>query len=48
MRPVEIGEAGADTISVLSGIQAGEVIVSAGTSAMMPGLAVRPVNKVGE
>lgn len=48
MRPVEIGEASADTVSVLSGVQAGELIVSAGTSAMMPGLTVRPVNKVGE
>ncbi|PWQ99587.1 efflux RND transporter periplasmic adaptor subunit [Leucothrix arctica] len=48
LRHVEVSEASANSIRVLSGIEVGELVVSAGVSSMITGLEVRPVNKIGD
>lgn len=47
MRKVELGTVGTTGIAVLSGVSVGDVVVSAGLSAMIVGLKVRPINEVG-
>ncbi len=47
-RRIKLGEAHAMHIEVLDGLSAGETVVNAGLSAMMPGLEVRPVGSVGQ
>ena len=47
MKKVELGAVGTDGINVLRGVSIGDMVVSAGVSAMIPGLKVRPINEVG-
>ncbi len=46
-RDVELGAASGDQVAVISGLDAGEVIVSAGVSHILDGMTVRPVTKIG-
>ena len=46
-RDVELGAASGDKVAVISGLEAGELIVSAGVSHILDGMAVRPVTKIG-
>ncbi|RVU83633.1 efflux RND transporter periplasmic adaptor subunit [Leucothrix sargassi] len=48
MRKVTLGDVTADGIAVLEGLNVGDVVVSAGVSAMIPGLEVRPITEVGK
>ncbi|HPE61310.1 MAG TPA: efflux RND transporter periplasmic adaptor subunit [Thiolinea sp.] len=48
MHPVELGEIRNGHIEVLSGVQEGDLVVSAGVSLMTPGLEIRPINQIGE
>jgi multidrug efflux pump subunit AcrA (membrane-fusion protein) len=46
-RAVTLGEITGANVVVTSGLQSGDVIVSAGVSALVPGMIVRPVDKIG-
>ena len=46
-RDVELGAASGDKVAVISGLEAGELIVSAGVSHILDGMTVRPVTKIG-
>lgn len=48
MRDVEIGEAAGETILVISGLETGETVVTAGITALQPGMEIRPVSKIGD
>ena len=45
-RPVVLGAMGKETVSVLSGLQAGENIVTAGVARIVDGMAVRPLKSL--
>ncbi|MEM7302406.1 MAG: efflux RND transporter periplasmic adaptor subunit [Pseudomonadota bacterium] len=47
-RMVETGGTSADTIELTSGIKPGELVVTAGVSALQDGMTVRPITAVGE
>lgn len=46
-RPVETGEMNDDLVTILSGLEAGTIIVSAGVSRLNEGLVIRPVTTIG-
>jgi len=46
-RAVTVGEVTGGFVAVLDGVESGEVIVSAGISALTPGMTVRPIDKIG-
>ena len=41
MRNIQLGNADANTVQVISGLQAGDVVVTAGVQALRPGQKVR-------
>ncbi|MEO0401016.1 MAG: efflux RND transporter periplasmic adaptor subunit [Pseudomonadota bacterium] len=45
--PVELGEIAGAFVEVKSGVAAGDTIVSAGVSKLIPGMIVRPVTQIG-
>lgn len=47
-RPVLLGEVSGGLVNVSEGLKAGETIVAAGVHALTPGMAIRPVTKIGE
>lgn len=46
-RSVTLGELIGASVEVTEGLQSGETIVSAGISALVPGMKIRPVDKIG-
>lgn len=46
-RPVTLGDASGDHVTVLDGIEPGEVVVSAGVGQLTEGLAIRPISRIG-
>ncbi|MEX0340344.1 MAG: efflux RND transporter periplasmic adaptor subunit [Arenibacterium sp.] len=46
-RPVELGEVVGLEVEVLSGLESGETIVSAGVNQLTAGMTIRPVTKIG-
>lgn len=46
-RSITLGELMGGLVEVTKGLQSGETVVSAGISALVPGMKIRPVNKIG-
>lgn len=46
-RSVTLGEIFGDNVEVSDGLQPGETVVSAGINALVPGMTIRPVQKIG-
>ncbi|MFK7744117.1 MAG: efflux RND transporter periplasmic adaptor subunit [Roseobacter sp.] len=46
-QPVTLGDITGATVEVLDGVAAGDIIVSAGVSALRPGMTIRPVDQIG-
>ncbi|MEM8774375.1 MAG: efflux RND transporter periplasmic adaptor subunit [Pseudomonadota bacterium] len=44
---VELGEATGDSVAVVSGVEPGDTIISAGVNQLIEGMIVRPITKVG-
>ncbi|WP_082677573.1 efflux RND transporter periplasmic adaptor subunit [Ruegeria profundi] len=47
-RPVELGEASEDFVFVKTGLEEGQMVVTAGLSELQEDMVVRPISKVGE
>ena len=46
-RPVVLGEVSGGMVTVNEGVRPGETIVAAGVHALIPGMVIRPVTKIG-
>ena len=47
-RPVKTGDVSGDAVAVLQGLNEGDIVVTAGVSALRDGMPVRPVTAIGE